>query len=210
MDKKITKNTQINVSMTSKMLGLSERTVLNYINSKEIEAVKVGKQWHVNRASVEAFRQKYGFKAATTATETTQTSSDVCQRTRPKSDAFSCKRSNLDSLRCFQLCKTAFEMPKWNPLETGDDYSKERLVFLKYKALESLGSGYHCFNSATKGLHYETSRSAIGAILAHLKAEKTEVQTSWNAEIAFLQDNLLPAYTALIKKIERRKFAVRA
>jgi len=45
----------------------------------------------------------------------------------------------------------------------------------------------------------------VGAILAQLQAESDEFVGSWREEIDCLEKELLPAYSSLIKKIERRK-----
>ncbi|MBS1983533.1 MAG: helix-turn-helix domain-containing protein [Bdellovibrionales bacterium] len=53
---------EIKVQTAARILGVGERAVINYIKAKKIEATKVGKDWHVDAASVDAFRQRYGFK----------------------------------------------------------------------------------------------------------------------------------------------------
>ncbi len=40
-------------------LGLSERQVRNYIKSRSIKAIKVGREWFVDTASVVAFSNRY-------------------------------------------------------------------------------------------------------------------------------------------------------
>lgn len=187
---------QISVTDAAVALGVSERSVINYIRTREIDAVKVGKKWHVNRASLDAFQQRYGFQPV---------AEDSHQPVTPPIPAIATKSLSLPGLRCFQLCKIAFEMPKWNPLEVEDNPLKERLLALRHKALESLGSGYHSFHPLRKSQYYEGSRSAVGAILAQLQSGNEAFVASWSAEIAFLEHQLLPAYSSLIKKIERRK-----
>lgn len=49
------KQTDISVSDAADKLGVSPRSVLNYIKGKEISAVKVGKSWYINMASLDAF-----------------------------------------------------------------------------------------------------------------------------------------------------------
>jgi len=53
------KGKEASVDEASQVLDVTPRTVINYINSKEIEATKVGKSWFINRASLEAFKQRY-------------------------------------------------------------------------------------------------------------------------------------------------------
>ena len=186
----------------SEMLGLSERSILNYIKTKEIEAVKVGKQWHLNKASVEAFQQKYGFLGKPTTVETVQ---EGAQEPSSPKEAKPDRSRTLSSFRCYQLCRQAFQMPKWSLGDLSDEVLKERLKLNRSRAIEYLGSGFYSFHSSAKSQHYEHSRSAVGAILALLRAGEDDFVESWAKEIMFMEQELLPAYASLIKKIERRK-----
>ena len=47
---------EISATVAAQILGVSERTVLNFIRQKQIRAVKVGKSWFVQKDSVEAFK----------------------------------------------------------------------------------------------------------------------------------------------------------
>ena len=47
------------VEEAARLLAVSPRTVINYINTKQIEAIKVGKSWFIVLPSLEAFRQRY-------------------------------------------------------------------------------------------------------------------------------------------------------
>ena len=200
MKKKGHKNpTQVSVNEASSLLGISSRSVLNYIKSREIEAIKVGKQWYVELASVEVFKQRYGFN------DNPQTEAEKEVETADKQVKAVNKCQKLASLRCYNICKTAFQMPKWNPVKVNNDRLQDRLVCLRNTALESLGAGFYSFHSATKAKHYEQSRNAVGAILAQLQAGSDEFLGSWSEEIYYLENELLPAYSSLIKKIEKRK-----
>lgn len=195
--------------MAGEILGLSERSVLNYIKTKEIEAVKVGKQWHVSKASVEAFQQRHGFvgNAVLNAEETlsAEPESPKPQELKKHSEQRATQTRSLSSFRCFQLCRQAFQMPKWSLADLSDEVLKERLRINRSRAIEHLGSGFYSFHSNAKNQHYEYSRSAVGGILALLRAGPDDLVESWGNEILFLEQELLPAYAALIKKIERRK-----
>lgn len=190
---------QVSVTEAARMLGISSRSVLNYIKGREIAAIKVGKKWHVERASVEVFKQTHGFAENFDAEVKEEDSSS-----ERKEGAVS-KSQTLASLRCYQICKTAFEMPKWNPVKVSDPRLHDRLVLLRNTALESLGAGYYSFHSASKARHYEQSRNAVGAILAQLQVGPDKFVGAWREEIDYLEKELLPAYSSLIKKIERRK-----
>lgn len=198
------KSTQITVLMAGEILGLSERSVLNYIKTKEIEAVKVGKQWHVSKASVEAFQQRHGFIGSAVLNAEETISEDPQESPKQQGQRANYNRS-LSCFRCFQLCRQAFQMPKWNLADLSDEVLKERLRTNRSRAIEHLGSGFYSFHSSAKSQHYEYSRSAVGGILALLRAGPNDLVESWGNEISFLEQELLPAYAALIKKIERRK-----
>ncbi len=43
------------------MLRVTERSVLNYLRDHRIKGTKVGKEWFVDKASIEAFALKYGY-----------------------------------------------------------------------------------------------------------------------------------------------------
>ena len=47
---------EISATVAAQILGVSERTVLNFIRQKQLRAVKVGKSWFVQKDSVEAFK----------------------------------------------------------------------------------------------------------------------------------------------------------
>jgi excisionase family DNA binding protein len=50
------KANEVTVEQASALLGVTSRSVINYIKTKEIEAIKVGKVWHINRASLDVFK----------------------------------------------------------------------------------------------------------------------------------------------------------
>lgn len=54
-------NDDITVAEASEILGVTARSVINYVKSREIEGVKVGKSWFLKIASVESFKSRYSF-----------------------------------------------------------------------------------------------------------------------------------------------------
>ncbi|MCB0342450.1 MAG: helix-turn-helix domain-containing protein [Bdellovibrionales bacterium] len=50
---------EISVREASYRLGLTQRQVRNYIQARKIAAIKVGKEWFVDVASVQAFAQSH-------------------------------------------------------------------------------------------------------------------------------------------------------
>ena len=54
-------NDDMSVLEVSELLGVTPRSVINYVKSKEIEGIKVGKSWFLKRASVDSFKLRYSF-----------------------------------------------------------------------------------------------------------------------------------------------------
>lgn len=53
------KGKEISVKKAAQSLKLSERTVLNFIKQKKLEAIKVGRDWFIDHASFVSFALKY-------------------------------------------------------------------------------------------------------------------------------------------------------
>ena len=53
------KGKEISVKKAAQLLNLSERTVLNFIKQKKLEAIKVGRDWFIDYASFVSFALKY-------------------------------------------------------------------------------------------------------------------------------------------------------
>jgi excisionase family DNA binding protein len=53
------KGKEISVKKAAKSLKLSERTVLNFIKQKNLEAIKVGRDWFIDYASFVSFALIY-------------------------------------------------------------------------------------------------------------------------------------------------------
>ena len=56
------KGKEINVKRAAELLNLSERTVLNFIKQKKIDAIKVGRDWFIDYASFVSFALKYDMR----------------------------------------------------------------------------------------------------------------------------------------------------
>lgn len=205
---------EVSVDQASKILGVSERMVLNYIKAKRIKALRVGKRWFVDQVSLEAFRQESGLakrsEAAISATsEISEISEPVVAKTSPPPPAANKSRAeskpagkSLDRLACFRLCVEAFQMPMWT--EANQLRFAQRLRDLQAAILEQLGAGYYAYGADKRG-HYDRSRSLIGSALALVYSD-TEARRHWASDIAFLERDVLPAFAALIKKIERGQY----
>jgi excisionase family DNA binding protein len=201
---------EVSVDTAAKSLGVSERMVLNYIKARQIKALRVGKRWFVDLASLEAFRQASGLtQRDPQAISETSEISEISE-TLPKSPATtgsedpprprrSSSGKNLDGLACYRLCLEAFRMPMWadaDKLRFG-----HRLRDLQGAILEQLGSGFYSYG-AEKRAYYDRSRGLIGAALALVYSDP-DARLRWASDVAFLEGDVLPAFASLIKKIER-------
>jgi excisionase family DNA binding protein len=68
------KGKEISVKKAAQFLKLSERTVINFIKQKKIEAIKVGRDWFVDYASFVSFAQKYDMRIFETREELSEVS----------------------------------------------------------------------------------------------------------------------------------------
>lgn len=56
------KGKELSVKKAAQLLNLSERTVLNFIKQKKIQAIKVGRDWFIDYASFISFSEKHEFE----------------------------------------------------------------------------------------------------------------------------------------------------
>lgn len=100
-------------------------------------------------------------------------------------------------LNCYKLCVEAFST--WTPHSS----EPEILLELKFAALRNLGAGYYSFDFQTKCDFYRKSRASIGSLLA-IVFSREEWKSAHQKEVAFLEQKVLPALSALIRKMEKK------
>ena len=134
---------EISVQEAADHLGVTTRTILNYIRQKEIEAIKVGKTWFIKSTSLDALVSRYDFKKPN---ELASTSSHAQEEIKPLVGITEGKRKKTQSLATLRL----FDIVKASLLET--DIKKENQAFLqdhfnnlKLEAIEYLGAGFYAF-----------------------------------------------------------------
>lgn len=180
---------QISVKEASIRLQLTERSVLNFIKQRRIDAVKVGKEWFVDYSSFVAFRQRYQLK-------------EFVEPTEIKEVAVSKEnRMSLASLRVFHHSSQLFESENFRKNPTQD--FEKRIRELSFFSIENLGAGFHSFGTVLKLKHYNQARGYLGAILA-LLFQNEERRLMWKKEIEEIETHILPAFGALLRKIEKR------
>jgi len=212
------KNDEVTVTQASEFLGVTARTVLNYIQAKEIEAIKVGKSWYINAFSLDAFAQKYniGIKEAAEAEgqeksplplssplptqgyrESRQTKSR--QRKVKGENSFSVK-----DLHAFKVATEVFLQLDAITALVQNKTIQEKMKGLYYEAMEYIGAGYYSFESYNKKQLYNKSREKVGGILSLIYAHQDEAFHQSPPEvIKKIEDDLLPAFSGLIRKMDR-------
>jgi hypothetical protein len=122
-------------------------------------------------------------------------------------DKIDFKKNNysVSGLRLFQMAKNILSY-----LETDKDISEinseaqRKIHNLKMDALELLGSGFYSFDLRNKIVLYNRSREKIGALMA-LIYFYFDGKNKLSKELSTIENDLLPAYGSLIRKIEKKK-----
>lgn len=196
----------VTVHEAAQILAVTTRSILNYIKSKEIEAVKVGKSWYIRKASLDAFAQRFGFGGV--ESENKDEKEFEIPKTKenfPKVSENSENGERKFSVRNLRLFNKVSELFRTLDFEEVDLYPlRERLNTLKLSAIEFLGAGYYSFEPQSKMNLYNKSRENVGAILALSYAHLSEDQ-KFQKMISYIEEELLPAYSALIKRMDKRR-----
>ena len=198
----MTDRLEFTVTQAAQMLGVSTRSVLNYIKHKEIEAVKVGKSWFIKGPSLDAFQQRHGFSQDTptpTAEAFKDTPSVNFQEPPTRKKGFS-----ISKLRAHQLCCEHLKNLVPQDLTLNDLDIQNKISILKIEALEYLGAGYYAYGHSEKQRLYNKARECIGGILSlYYFSVNHSNENPPSESIKNLEELLLPAFSALIKKIEK-------
>ena len=227
---------EINVKKTAAMLNVTDRSVLNFIKLKKIDAIKVGKEWFIDYASLLSFAQRYNYKINDDDTEISENNSEVSEKDSentenaeiisanaqifPKvsetSEISAEKAANFPNLpkdnpkiskydihqfRVFLISKQIFNK-KLHGINKKDAHVFEaRLADNVFNIFQYISSGYYAFGFKQKLMQYQQARDNINGLIGLLSCSE-QVEKDWQQEIADIKNNLKPALTALIKKIE--------
>lgn len=216
---------EISVKKASQLLNLSERTVLNFIKQKKIQAIKVGRDWFIDYASFVSFSEKYEFVASNSSESfgkvpndsekfekfekfenVSENADSFPKRTREVSTPQAQEtrlKNHLPSLRVYELAKNIlFEEKLTSKNVVPID---ERIQTLIFSTLESIGSGFYAYSWDEKKFYYGKARSHAGGAMA-LMISHENILSRW-AQINFqLEEVLIPALGALIKTVEKKIF----
>ena len=198
------KDSEITVQEASALLGVTTRSVLNYIKSKEIEAIKVGKSWFIKKPSLDSFSKRYGFtreQAEVTPTKTAEIkipNEQVNQSRENNETKFSVK-----NLRAFKLSKEILDKEKLQKLLSSCPAQSKILTHF-HDAVSYLGAGYYAYNTEDKLRLYRKSREKLGSALALIYYSIDSIQNDSHI-IDNIEGQLLPAYSSLIKRMDKKR-----
>jgi excisionase family DNA binding protein len=196
------KNGDMTVAEAADVLGVTTRSVLNYIKAKEIEAIKVGKSWFIRKASLEAFSHKFGIRKEEIPDSEKEKKKNEFRKT-VESAKDNEKRFSVKNLRLFNKASDILKGLNFKDIESSENI-KIRLEELKLSAIELLGAGYYSFEPRNKMGLYNESRQKVGGILALTYYQMPENHNLKKA-IDEIENDLLPAYSALIKRMDRKR-----
>lgn len=202
------KRIELSVEEASQALGVTPRSVINYIKTKEIEAIKVGKSWYVNQSSLEAFKQRYKLGAnyqvkQDSGIEKSTENPDSERKEFPEKFARERKKANpVHTLRLFQMAKEVLRN-----INSRDFFADSRVdlhkkfLDLKTEALELLGAGFYSYDNKLKARLYDHSRAKVGGMLSLVYFYQSDLQNLPDV-ILKIESELMPAFSSLIRKLE--------
>ena len=191
---------ELSVTEAAEQLGISERQVRNQIKARQIHAIKVGKKWFVDEISLLAFKSKYSelydnISPQPLSSELSKSSQTVSPEAQPNDDSLA-----IEKLRAFLLTKDFFaRLEQLHPLPTP-------VARLKYDIFRHLGAGYYSYGKQQKVLYYQRARACLGAFMAII-ASDTATREQLKPQLIEMHDELMPAMSALIRKMEKSKNA---
>ena len=103
------RKTELSVDEAAERLGVSTRTIQSYVQEKKIQALKVGRQWFIDVACLEAFAQKSGFERPDGAEEASECAKPKEGESKEKSRDEPSSSKAVTNLACFRLCLEAFQ-----------------------------------------------------------------------------------------------------
>lgn len=110
----------------------------------------------------------------------------------------------VHSLRLFQIAhETLYSINVQTLLPKDHPDLHRKFLTLKMEALEFLGAGFYAFGSRNKALLYGRSREKVGGMLSLAYFYQPE-QNKASKEILKIEEELMPAFSSLIRKIEKK------
>lgn len=206
----MTKKTEISVREAARQINCTERTIINFIKMKRFEALKVGRDWFIDYASFVSFAKRYDYalldeeQVPPEEIESSNVSTPKKSEKIPEEHSDKKRRhGNIETLRVYQIFKDIFEKGHFKTEFTHP--CESRIAALGTGVLEEIGAGFYAFGAHMKRLHYINARARLGAIIALLHSDEN-LRKRWCEEIEQIEGRLLPAFGALIKKLEQKGY----
>ena len=181
---------EVGLSEAAGLLGVSEKTIRNYIKLKKLKAVKVAKSWYIDKASLLAIGDHISPSA--------EAKPMPAAAARDEGQGTAGGTAAIHKLACYRLFLNASER---------FEYSNEAdglAEFFKGQCRDTLaylGAGYYAYGRNKKS-YYEMARGAIGKIIAVLAADAALYQRHYKTA-QNLEHDVLPAFGALMRKLDR-------
>lgn len=195
------------VEEAARLLAVSPRTVINYINTKQIEAIKVGKSWFIVLPSLEAFRQRYKLGPENAVIrkieeESQENKNPGTEVTSGKSNQTEKKTNPVSTLRLFQMARETLQEINSNDFfDKKDTALLSKFDNLKLEAIELIGAGFYSYDNKLKARLYDHARAKVGGMLSLFYFYNNH-QNGIPTKVKRLEEDLMPAFSSLIRKIE--------
>ncbi|WP_415061561.1 helix-turn-helix domain-containing protein [Bdellovibrio sp.] len=204
------KKTEISVREAARQINCTERTIINFIKMKRFEALKVGRDWFIDYASFVSFAKRYDYalldEEETSADDLRPPNSSIERNPEKDLEKYPVakkRHGNIETLRVYQMFKDIFEKGRFKAESSHP--CELRITNLGAGVLEEIGAGFYAFGAHMKRLHYINARARLGAIIALLHSDEN-LRKRWQEEIEQIEERLLPAFGALIKKLEQKSY----
>jgi len=200
---------EISVKQAARKIACTERTILNFIKMKRFQAIKVGRDWYIDYASFVSFAKRYEYPL-----KEEQASSPLeAPPQKPESETNIAKDheirptgqgrrriQNIHHLRVFEMSRKVLTTGRF--VKNARTRKEIRALNLSERVLEEIGAGFYAYGFEIKRIHYGRARARLGGILALLRSTQ-DLAESWRREVAAIEEYLLPAFGALIRKMEK-------
>jgi hypothetical protein len=104
---------------------------------------------------------------------------------------------SLSTLRLFEILKLSLLETKLLHSSENQEQLQNHFNNLKLEAIELLGAGFYAYEFQHKKNYYNLSRQKISGLLSLMHSFDPA-----NTRIKTLEEDLLPAYSSLIKRLE--------
>lgn len=228
------KGKELSVKKAAQMLNLSERTVLNFIKQKKIEAIKVGRDWFIDYASFVSFSSKYEFPISERGEVLSESfgnipksfekngdfseNAETFPKDSEKMEVVSERLANSNKLEI----STKISLKRLNHITSLRVYELSKIVFSNQNFLNTpstkleerlIDLSYQALEAIGSGFYayswdekkfYYSRARSSAGGLMALISTKDSLLNKWSKEGHELEEVLIPALGALIKTVEKK------